>query len=179
MVLASPHVQTAPSFRLDIWHQQSPDLLLESWDSVPSLAIIAASCQSWSWVSSALKPISSSSLLHFLRATAGFLPCVPQSPSHVQGFATPWTRACQVPLSMESPRQENWSGLPFPIPGHLPNPGIEPASLAPPALGGGFFTTLAARETQPSPTSPLNYCTRLLIGLLPWVLPSNWQIFKN
>ena len=35
-------------------------------------------------------------------------------------------------------RQENWSGLPFPSPGGLPNPGIEPAS---PALAGGFFTT--------------------------------------
>ena len=68
---------------------------------------------------------------------------------------------------MESSRQKNWSGLPFPIPGPLPNPGIEPVSLAPPALGGGFFTTLAAREAQPSPISPLNYCTRLLIGLLP------------
>ena len=64
-------------------------------------------------------------------------------------------------------RQENWIGLPFPIPGHLPNPGIEPVSLAPPALGGGFFTTLATREAQPSPVSPSNYCTSLLIRLLP------------
>ena len=38
----------------------------------------------------------------------------------------PWTVACQVPLSMEFPRQEYWSGLPFPSPGDLPNPGIEP-----------------------------------------------------
>ena len=38
-------------------------------------------------------------------------------------------------------RQEHWSGLPFPLPGDLPNPGIEPASLASPALAGGFFTT--------------------------------------
>ena len=35
-------------------------------------------------------------------------------------FATPWTVACQAPLSMEFPRQEYWSGLPFPPPGHLP-----------------------------------------------------------
>ena len=41
---------------------------------------------------------------------------------------TPWTVACQAPLSMGFPRQEYWNGLPFPSPGDLPNPGIEPAS---------------------------------------------------
>ena len=53
-------------------------------------------------------------------------------------FVTPWSVAHQAPLSMGFPRQEYWSGLPFPSPGDLPNPGIE---LEPPALGGGFFTT--------------------------------------
>ena len=43
-------------------------------------------------------------------------------------FPTPWTVACQAPLSMEFSRQEYWSGLPFPSPGDLPNPGIEPGS---------------------------------------------------
>jgi len=56
----------------------------------------------------------------------------------IQLFATPWTIACQAPLSTGFPRQEHWSGLPFPSPGDLPNPGIELASLA---LAGGFFTT--------------------------------------
>jgi len=42
---------------------------------------------------------------------------------------------------MEFTRQENWSGLPFPMPGDLPDPGIEHASLVYPALAGGFFTT--------------------------------------
>ena len=51
---------------------------------------------------------------------------------------TPWTVAHQVPLSIGFSRQEYWSGLPFPSPGDLPEPGIEPAS---PALMGGFFTT--------------------------------------
>ena len=51
---------------------------------------------------------------------------------------TLWTVACQVPLSMEFPRQEYWSGLPFLSPGDLPDPGKEPTS---PALAGGFFTT--------------------------------------
>ena len=43
---------------------------------------------------------------------------------------TPWTVAHQALLSMGSPRQEYWSGLPFPYPGGLPNPGIEPRSPA-------------------------------------------------
>ena len=47
----------------------------------------------------------------------------------------------QRSLSMGFPRQEYWSGLPFPSSGDLPDPGIEPASLMSPALAGGFFTT--------------------------------------
>ena len=43
-------------------------------------------------------------------------------------FVTPWTRAHQAPLSMEFSRQEYWSGVPFPFPGNLPNPGIKPGS---------------------------------------------------
>ena len=58
--------------------------------------------------------------------------------SHVQILVTLWTVACQAPLSMGFFRQEYWSGLTFPSPGDLPDPGIEPASLA---LAGGFFTT--------------------------------------
>jgi len=42
---------------------------------------------------------------------------------------------------MESSRQEYWSVLPFPTPGDLPNPGIEPVSLVSPALAGKFFIT--------------------------------------
>ena len=64
-----------------------------------------------------------------------------QSLSHVQFFATPWTVTCQVPPPMEFSRQEYWSGLTFPTPGDLPNPGIKPMFLAFPALAGGFFTT--------------------------------------
>ena len=50
--------------------------------------------------------------------------------SHVRLFATPWTVAYQAPPSMGFSRQEYWSGLPFPSPGDLPNPGIEPRSPA-------------------------------------------------
>ena len=53
-----------------------------------------------------------------------------QSLSHVQLFATPWTVAHQAPLSMEFSSQEYWSGFPFPSPGLLPDPGIEPGSPA-------------------------------------------------
>ena len=56
-------------------------------------------------------------------------------------FATPWTVAHQVPLSMGFSRQEDWSELPFPPLGYLPDPGIDLVSPAFPALAGGFFTT--------------------------------------
>ena len=52
---------------------------------------------------------------------------------------TPWTVACQTPLSMGFPRQEYWSGLPFPSPGDLPDPGMEPVSLS--CFAGGFIST--------------------------------------
>ena len=45
-------------------------------------------------------------------------------------FVTPWTVACQAPLSMGFPRQAYWSGLPYPSPGDLPDPGIELRSPA-------------------------------------------------
>ena len=51
-----------------------------------------------------------------------------------------WTVAHQAPLSMELSRQEYWSGLPFPHPRALPDPGIKPVCLASPALVVGFFT---------------------------------------
>ena len=60
--------------------------------------------------------------------------------------------SCQVPLPMEFSRQEYSRGVPFPTPGHLPDPGIETASLASPALAGGFFTTCTTWETLWSPT---------------------------
>ena len=50
---------------------------------------------------------------------------------------TPWTGTHQAPLSMRFPRQEYWSGLPFPSPRDLPDPGMEPVS---PVLAGGIFT---------------------------------------
>ena len=59
----------------------------------------------------------------------------------------PWPVARQAALSMGFSRRECWSGLPCPPPGDLPNPGMEPASLLPPALAGGFFTTSSTWES--------------------------------
>ena len=59
---------------------------------------------------------------------------------------TLWAVAHQAPLSVGFPRQQYWSGLPFSPPGDLPNPGIEPGSLA---LAGGFFTTWEGPASLP------------------------------
>ena len=61
--------------------------------------------------------------------------------SHVWHVAVPWTVACQAPLSLGFARQEYWSGLPFPPPGDLPDPGIEPAFPVSPTLTSRFFAT--------------------------------------
>ena len=57
-------------------------------------------------------------------------------------FVTPWTVAHQAPLSMEFPRQEYWTGLPFPILGDLSDPEVESMSPVSLALAGGFFITV-------------------------------------
>ena len=64
--------------------------------------------------------------------------CLVLSHSVVFDSAAPWTIAHQAPLTMEFSRQEYSSGLPFPPPVDLPDPGMEPTS---PALTGGLFTT--------------------------------------
>ena len=77
--------------------------------------------------------------------------------SSVSVSATTWTVARQVSLSMEFSRQEYWSGLPFPSPGDLPDPGIEPAFLASPALAGGFLTTEPSGSPASHYTAPRYY----------------------
>ena len=61
--------------------------------------------------------------------------------SYLRLFATQWIVACQAPLSIGFYTTEYWDGLPFPSPGDLADPGIEPMSLPSPALAGRFFTT--------------------------------------
>ena len=66
-------------------------------------------------------------------------------------LVTPWTAACQAPLSMGFSRQEYCGGLPCPPPRELPHPGIKPASPVSPALAGKFFTTSTTWEAPNLP----------------------------
>ena len=78
--------------------------------------------------------------------------------SHVRLFATPWTVAHQALPPMEFSRQEYWNVLPFPSPGDLPHPGIEPESLGSPSLAGRFFTTSP-------PGSPSVFTTKDVVSI--------------
>ena len=69
-------------------------------------------------------------LYHLCPLGSPFPPVPVKLLSRVWLFAIPWTVAYQAPPSMEFSRQEYWSGLPFPSPGDLPNPGLEPRSPA-------------------------------------------------
>ena len=74
--------------------------------------------------------------------------CVLSRFSHVWLCVTLWTVALQAPLSMGFSRQGYWSGLPWPSPGDLPDPRIEPLSLMSPALAGEFFTASTTWEAS-------------------------------
>ena len=77
-----------------------------------------------------------------------------KSLSRVRLFVTPWTAAYQVPPSMGFSRQEYWSGLPFPSPGDLPDPGIEPMSpTCQVGIVGRCFTIWATRRHTIFPVS--------------------------
>ena len=87
--------------------------------------------------------------------------------SHVQLFATPWTVACQAPLYMGFSRQEYWSKLPFPSPGYLLDPEIEPVSAASPALQADFFFFFFTSELPGKPWFILKYLdTMQILSLL-------------
>ena len=79
---------------------------------------------------------------------------------------TPWTVACQAPLSMESSKQEYWNGFPFLIPGDLPDPGIEHVSLA---FAGRFFTTSVTMPAWQKSIIPRWQ------GFDPWVRKIPWR----
>ena len=89
--------------------------------------------------------------LKYIYHTAGLHNFVCKVTSVMSNSATPWTVACQAPLSVGFSRQEYWSELPCPPPGDLPDPGMELASLLSPALAGRFFTTSATWEFQSKP----------------------------
>ena len=89
--------------------------------------------------------------------------CVLSHFSQVQLLAALWTAILQAPLSMGFSRQEYCSGLPWPPPGDLPNPGIKPASFMSSCIGREFFTT---RDTEAEPGSLWNGCV--------WAGPARW-----
>ena len=104
-----------------------------------------------------------------------------KSLSHVQLFATPWTVGHQAPPSMGFPRQEYWSGLPFPSPGDLPNPRIKPGSPAlqadaltsePPGINifPPFWTSLSS----PSPSHPSRLIQSSWLTFLRHKANSHW-----
>ena len=76
-----------------------------------------------------------------------------KSLSRVRLFVTPWTVAYQASPSMGFSRQEYWSGLPFPSPGDLPDPGIQPGS---PALEGDTLTS--EPPGKPCKFSQITWC---------------------
>ena len=80
--------------------------------------------------------------------------------SRIRLFVTLWTVACQAPLSMGFSRQEYWSGLPFPSPGDLPDPGIKPRSPELPA---------DSLPTEPPRKLMLEVESHVFLHLLTWV----------
>ena len=89
---------------------------------------------------------------------------------------TPWTVAHQAPLSMGFSRQEYWNGLPFPSPGDLPDPGIEPES---PALAGRFFTAeplLGSLQNQMFSHSSGSQKPNIEVSAGP---PSLWRLWEK
>ena len=87
------------------------------------------------------------------------------APSAVSDSLRPmWTVARQAPLSTGFSRQEHWSGLPCPPPRDLPDPGIEPASPAFPALADEFFTTEPPGKPESINTIVSNYCAATKSG---------------
>ena len=96
------------------------------------------------------------------RAVSSTAMCA-QSLGRVQLFEAPWTVPCQAALSVDSSRQEYWSGLPFPPPVDLPHPGIKSMSLVSPSLAGKFF----------------NHCARIIMTLVSFDFSSTFKKLRN
>ena len=108
--------------------------------------------------------------LHLLiLASKSLHTCVLSYFSRVQLFATPWTIACQAPLSMGFSRQEYWRGLPFPSWGDLPSLGIQPESPVAPALQ--MDSLLLSHEE-----SPIQVLRHLQIYRLCFNIQYQWSV---
>ena len=113
------------------WVQGSSVSQPLSWLSLTDLPRTHSFCTSRLLPTSCHRPIHISGCSGFLTARVSVFPSEKVKVkllSRVRLFVTPWTIAYQAPLSMGLSRQEYWSGLPFPPPGDLPDPGIEPRS---------------------------------------------------
>ena len=110
-------------------------------------------------------PFSLTPFLHLMLYCAQSLSCV-------QFFVAPWTVAHQASLSMAFSRQEYCSEVPFPLPGHLPDPGIKPGS---PALAGGFFIASATWEAPCCVRQYIWISSAGDLGSIPWVGKSPWR----
>ena len=112
--------------------------------------------------------------------------------SCVQLFVTPRTVARQAPLSIGFSRQEYWSGLPCPLLGNHPDPGIKPSSLTSPELAGRFFTTSTTWEAHisvhlwltcppmwivgaSSPSGPQSICAEQGHWMQTVIYPNRWS----
>ena len=96
--------------------------------------------------------------------------------SRVRLFATPWTVAYQAPPSNGFSRQEYWTGLPFPSPGDLPNPGIKPGS---PTLEADALTSEPPGKPQGRQEGQVNTCPSLSLILQPLLFPTGENSFRN
>ena len=100
-------------------------------------------CYPWVFTVSSLTPVNWLTPVGWWGIHCRGLSCVSHF-CHVQLFATPWTVAHQAPLSMGSPKQEDLSGLPFPSPRDLPNPGIQPHFTTSQAASSSVWATREA-----------------------------------
>ena len=96
--------------------------------------------------------------------------------SPVRLFVTPWTIAHQAPLSMGFPRQEYWSGLPFPSSENLPEPGTEMVSLVSPALSGRFFTTVLPGKPKSREGISIKLKVQVTPHFLTHMLTVRWEL---
>ena len=94
--------------------------------------------------------------------------CCAHSLGRVWHIMTPWTVAHQAPLSMGFPKQECWSGLPFPTPGDIPD--LQPKSPRSPAVAVGFFTTMPPGNQLVIQFSSVQLLSRVLLFATPWIV---------
>ena len=147
------------------------------WDgwmaSLTQYTWVWASSGSWWWTGKlgVLQSLGSQRVGHNLATELiklAFRSMPAQSLNPVWLFLTPWIVACHTPLPIEFSRLEYWNGLPFPPPGDLPDPEIEPMSPMSPAFTGSFCTTEPSRgpkldQWQISRISYLRYCCLIVV----------------